>query len=1411
MTDPKLQNLPSISGGASKPHVPREADDTLRSGSTARVIELLCEGPIAGFAGDPKECIFLEDTPVRSAGISTGLWTGTGSLTGPSGTVQGSIDVADFPDVIAHVAVGDTLEIAQERYTIIGLVAGTGSYGFINISPWYSGPTLPSFTYKVTHGSYDNFKDFAFSFNPGTPDQQALANFDTTDNYVQVNAPLLMRYPDYAHRDPNSQVQPETPKPVVRQIDNVEVDKINVVIQISELWVRNDKNDVSQTRVDFTIETRTDATNWATVATLSVTGKCRSPVQKSALITLPAVPSNGPTYRQIRVTKTWGFDSGRMDHIAVYDVAYAGGDCTFAGYVEKVDVRQTYPNTAIVGFTVDAEQFSSIPSRKYLMNLLKVSLPTGYAPRTPRGFIGTPVTQATYPAVWDGTFNNFGWSDNPVWCLRDLLLSKRYGLGRYLDATHLDDYALYQAAKYCDELVPDGRGGTEPRFTLNCIITSKDQALTVVRSILSVLRGMGMWNGSRFTVTQDSQSLGISMQYSPANVEDGMFHYTGSSLNQRHTAAVVAWVDPAQQYKTDYEYVEDPEGIARYGVKKLELTAFGCTSRGQARRAGKWALLSELYEREQVSFTVGLDSMLVMPGDVVQITDPNRLASPTNAGDESDRLGGRLLSATAIVLKLDSPVTLLAGETYKLSVLLPDGTVAEQQCYVRNTGPTAGGTGDEVQVLAPFAQTPAAGAIWMLYRETLKPFLARVMSVGAADGGKYTITAQQYYPDKYAAVDSDANFDPAPTTNLPDPGFCPPPTNLRATEVVYTTSTGLTFADIEVAWDVPATGIISNYEVSYKGGKVGSWTKLPRVSWPLLDIEQVEPADYEIQVVAYNFAGKASAPVFVTTTATGKTTPPADPISFLATGQVMQISLRWTYAAEPDIKLVELWAATVNDRAQAIKLTELAYPQDTYMHLGLGLNVHMYYWLRAKDTSGNFSDWVTADAVTSHDPSEFQKLLQDSVNRSMLIKDLLTDVDNPALALLDLSHRVSWMSGMLRDLKTKSDAVIEVDPEHGTIRLKTMAKVDQLAAAVRMEISSRVEGDTAISQMITDIGSTSDDLAAAIHEEAITRANAVSALADKIDTVSATSGNLSATVQQLMHTEVNKVDNSVKAVYELKVQTLVNNQKVVAGFGLVSDGVANEFTVMANKFFVVDPSSESVTPMFMVDNSSGSPRMVMNGSLITIGNISASGITAGTLSADIEISTGSIKSNNYVAGSAGWKIDATGAEFSNALFRGTVEASNLKIGTGGISLKCEGYDIPATAFGQVLQVSSVNANLSSTPLTGTSVTFGGPQSGVPMERRLRTGTVSFLLAGNGVVDHHMTLVYRVGAGAWTFLHHTIEPQNGYGSAAIQYKVDMWVGSTTTLQFALSTCDESLNDYGEPGLSEAALTVTAFNL
>lgn len=1323
------KSLVHVAGaGGGKPKVPRDADDTLRSGASTRVTELLCEGPIEGFATtDPRGAIYLNDTPVMSS----------------DGTV--------------------------------------------------------------------NFKDFTYSFRAGEPNQQPLEGFDTTDVYVPVAAPLWARVRPAEHGTPGSL------KPVTRQVDNIEVTHLVIVITISELWARYGGEGASQSLAHFTIETRTDATGWAQVGAINIGGKSRGPFQRSARIELPAVPTSGPTYRQVRVTKIMGGDSG------VYGNDQNGGDAMWDGYTEQISTKMVYPNTAVLGFRIDAEQFSSIPSRKYLLNMLKVALPTGYVPRTASNVVGPPVTDAVYPGFWDGSFTGYGWTDNPAYCLRDLLLSKRYGLGEYLTANQIDDAALYQIGRYCDELVPNGLGGFEPRFTLNCVINNRDEALDVVRSLLSVFRGMGLWDGTKFTIVQDRPGEGVTMQYTPANVEDGTFNYQGSSSKHRHTVAVVAWVNPEKTYQTDYEYVEDSAAILRYGVKKLELTAFGCTSRAQAQRVGRWALYSELYETEIVTFTVGLDSMLVRPGDVIQIMDPGRLASPMNAGDESDRMGGRLIGAAAGQVTLDAAVTLLAGETYNLSVILPDGSVEERQCYVSGTALLTGGTGDTLSTLSPFSATPNPGAIWLVYRETLQPFIARVLSVTATDGHKFTITAHKHYPDKYAMVENGLAITQPVNTNLPDPGYCPPPSNVTAQEVVYTTSTGITLADIEVSWTPPASGLIVGYEVAYRGVTASDWTRLPRTALPTADIQNVQPGEYEVQVSSVNYAGTLSVPVFVTTTSTGKVTPPGDLVSFVATGQVMQIGLRWTYPPEKDLKLVELWAATVNDRNLAIKLTELAFPQDTYTHLGLGLNVHMYYWMRVKDTSGNYSGWVTADAVTVKDPSVYQQLLQDEVNRSMLIKDLLSDVDNPALAILDLTHRVSWMSDMLRDLKTKSDAVIEVDPANGTIRLKTMSKLDNLATAIRVEMSSRIEGDAAVSRMVTQMGSTSGDLAAAIESEAETRANAYAALAKQINTVSAASAKLSATVQHIMRTEVDNVTGKVNAVYEVKVQTLSDGKKVISGFGLKSDGIGSEFTVLSDRFYIVAPGSTTLVPMFGIDNSGGTPKVVVNGNLITVGTISASGITAGTLSADIAISTGSIKSNNYVAGSAGWKIDAAGAEFSNALFRGSIEASNLKIGAGGISLKSNGVDINATAFGQVVcqdvsgsrVIADAHHTLSAPngPLTGAKVTFYGPGHGntPPIPNRVRTGNVLFSAHATAVMDHYVALLYRTDGGPWLSLHYTQEPNNGYGAVGIQYSITLSISSMTTVQFALCPTDAALNITSERAIIDGSLTVTAYNL
>lgn len=1138
-------------GGAHKPII---ADETYRSGATARVTELLCEGPIEGFAtpAQPERSIFLEGTPVMN----------------PDGT--------------------------------------------------------------------KNFDQFSYSARLGTADQDPLEGFNTTESYTAVGAQLTYR----TYANPTA-----TPVPVIRQIDNVEVSHAIIVIDVAEMYWTNNKNDVKEQHWVVTIETRTDATGWGLVGSFDRKDKITQSAQFATRIELPPAPTSGASYRQIRLTKTTGFDSGIID-----GSRRTGGDIYWNGYSEQITTSMRYPNTAVVGFRVNAEQFSSIPSRKYLMKLLKVQVPDGY-----------DANGRTYPAVWNGSFSTLAvWSDNPAWCLRDLLLNKRYGLGEFLNDTMIDDYALYQIGKYCDEQVPDGRGGFEPRFRLNCIIHERDQALDVVRNIISVFRGMGLWDGTRFTVNQDRPGPTV-MQYSPANVVDGLFNYQGSSAKHRHTVAVVAWANPDQMYKTDYEYVEDAAAMLRYGVKKVDLTAFGCTSKSQAQRVGRWALYSELYETEIVSFSVGLDSMLVRPGDVIQVTDPTRLASPTNVGDESDRMGGRVLAASSSSVTLDSSVTLLGGETYRLSVLLPDGSLEERQCYVQGTSIVAGGSGNVVELLSSLPMNPAPGAIWLIYRETLVPFIAKVLSVNSAENGTYTITAHKHYPNKYAMVEQGLQIDQPTNTNLPDPGYCPPPVNVTATEVAYTTSTGQALANILVSWQAPATGLISGYDVAYRGGQQANWIRLPRIAGYTVDIEMVEPGDYDIQVMAINFAGKASVPVYVTTTAQGKTAPPADLVSFTATGAVMHIQLRWAFAPEPDIKLVELWASTSPNQNDAIKLTELAFPQDTYTHMGLGLNVHMHYWMRVKDTSGHFSGWTSADAVTSSDPTEYVNLMQDAVNRSMLVRDLLQDIDNPALALLDLSGRVSWMSDMLRDLKTKSDAVIEVDPDNGAIRLKTMAKVDSLAAAVRQEIQSRVDGDLVLSQIVTDIGSDNDYVSAAIHEESVARVKGQKALASQLTTLGVKTDKLSAAVTILSEAGIDAGTGQARAVYEVKVQTLSNGNKVIAGFGLASEPTGSEFVVMADKFHVVAPGSTTARQLFSIDSSGGTPVAVINGDFVTLGTISAGAL----VSADMTVKSGGfIESDNYDA-THGWHLSDTEAILNNCTVRGTLAGAT---GTFGGSL-----------------------------------------------------------------------------------------------------------------------------------------------
>lgn len=922
-----------------------------------------------------------------------------------------------------------------------------------------------------------NFDKFDYTLLTGSVDQRGRSDFEFVESYAPIAQPVKKDFP------------------VVHQIDNPEVDAVVILIAFDALLTQ-DGQDLKGGKVEFMVEMRNSSSGWSKVSEETIDGKSRSRFQRAYLLNLPTAASSGPTYRQIRVSRITP-DSTEANVINKF---YLEGITYRTGTVMR------YPYTSLVQFKIDAEQFPNIPTRKYLLKLLKVQVPSNYNPAT-----------RAYTGAWDGSFGAAQWTDNPAWCLYDLLTSKRYGLGAFLPASQIDRWAFYQIARYCDQLVPTGRklengdAEMEPRFTLNCVIQTRDQALKVLSDLVTVFRGMFYWSGNMFTVTQDSPASPV-MQYSPANVADGLFTYQGSSVRNRHTVAVVAWANPENTYKTDYEYVEDTDGISRYGIRKLELTAFGCTSRGQARRVGKWALYTELYETETVNFSVSLDSAMVRPGDIISVTDPTRLATPTAAGDESDRMGGRLKAATVGQLTLDSPVTLKAGESYTLSVLMPDGTLADRTVWLAGRTLGQAGTGDTL-LCSPLPVAPQVNSLWMLSRTNLKPQLFRVVGVACKDTLDYEITAVAHNPSKYAAIDLAEPLESSSSSNLDNPAISSPVRNLLAVETVVVTSTGIPRARLDITWQAPEKGYAKYYVVQYRRQN-DNWILVQRGADMWATVKDIEPGVYEVQVIAVNMAGVHSVPATVFTTAVGKTAKPPLPANVVATGGVQQINLAWTYpVGEEDIACVEIYAGTSSDQTQAQHIVDVPFPQAQFANIGLALDTHIYYWIRCRDTSGNVSDgWATADAATVRDPDTILEHIRAQVSRSQLVQDLLRDIDLPAITLLDLSVRVDWMNDLLRDLKTKTDAVIEVDPADGRIRMKATKVLDQLAAAVVSEANTRIDGQTVVAEQIDQVVAANAGNAAAIEAERQARVDAVSAQATSTEMLGARMTNAEAAI-----------------------------------------------------------------------------------------------------------------------------------------------------------------------------------------------------------------------------------------------------------------------------------------------------------
>lgn len=697
--------------------------------------------------------------------------------------------------------------------------------------------------------------------------------------------------------------------PITRTILNTAADAVKIVVTVPALSrTDRDTGNTEGTTVSVRVQVQPSGGSWMpTDGDIIITGKTQSQYQRQKTIRL-ANFGPGP----------WGIRLIRMTDDS--DSTYLQNKTYWAGYTEIVEEKLFYPWSVMVGMSIDAEKFSSVPSRAYVIKGLKVRIPSNY----------NPVTRV-YTGAWDGTFKaEKAWTDNPAWCLYDLLTAKRYGLGRYV-GTGVDKWALYQIGRYCDELVPDGFGGTEPRFTCNVALTSRTEAYKVVQDMASIFQGMVFWAAGAITATQDAPADPVAL-YTPANVIDGAFTYSGSSAKARHTAALVTWNDPADLHRQKVEYVEDAAGIARYGLIVTELAAIGCTSRGQAHRVGKWLLYSERMQSETVSFKAGLDTLYCRPGQVIKVADPARAGL---------RLGGRVMSATTTAVTLDAPVTLAAGQNYTLSTMRADLSV------MSSTVTTAAGTVSSVTVSPALPEAPAAGAIWVLASASVEAQLFRVLTVTEGEPGVFEVTALAHEPSKYAAVENGVRLQTRSISALrtrPEP-----PTNLVVSEALYARGAVLA-TRLDVSWTQPEG----------TNAAVVSWRRSDGASSPEvqtyeagLEIDAAQEGQvYVITVYALNPLGIRSVePVTLTHTVVGKLAKPSGVSGFVVARTGDQLAFAWRPIADLDAELYEIRQGATWDTA--VIVGSAPHPTNA---LTITSPRGGTYLLKARDTSGGYSD-----------------------------------------------------------------------------------------------------------------------------------------------------------------------------------------------------------------------------------------------------------------------------------------------------------------------------------------------------------------------------------------------------------------------------------------------------------------------
>ncbi|EPL9735182.1 host specificity protein J [Citrobacter freundii] len=861
-------------------------------------------------------------------------------------------------------------------------------------------------------GSY-NFNNVKYEFRSGTQDQDYIQGFPGIENELQVSYELKQAVP------------------YVRAVSNTQLSALRIRLGWPTLLLQKNNGDKVGTRVEYAIDLSIDGGPYETVVNGAVDDKTTSLYERSHRVNLPKA-STGWQLRVRRITP----DSTSVNIVDTMRVV---------AVTEIIDAKLRYVNTALLYVEFDAKQFpNGIPQ--------VVCNPKGRIIRVPDTY--DPETR-TYSGTWEGVFK-WAWTDNPAWIYYDIILNERFGLGQRIDATQIDKWELYRIAQYCDQLVPDGKGGsgTEPRFRCNVYIQDRNDAWTVLRDLAGIFRGMTYWGDNKMYILAD-MPRDVWHIYNHASVVEGKFTFADPSETTRNTAALVNWSDPANHYKDTPEPVYDNDLAMRFDYRQLEMTAIGCTRQSEANRRGRWALLTNGIG-EVVTFSTGMDVPPV--GEVIGVA-ANELAGRT--------IGGRVSAVNGRNITLDRAADVKAGN--RLFLNLPSGIAQARTVQAVN--------GNTVTVTTSYSETPEAECNWGGDSDDLFIALFRVTGTRDNNDGTFEVTGTTYNPDIYSAVDTGARLDERPISVIP-PGVQAPPGNI-VVDSYSTVNQNIAVTTMRIAWDA-VQGAVA-YEAEWRRDS-GNWISVPRTSSLGFEVQGIYSGRYLVRVRAVNASDVSS--VWATSAEvnlTGKVGNPPKPVGFATTPINWGIRLNWGFPANTgDTLKTEIQYTANSDFSNPLLLSDVPYPSAEYTQLGLKAGQEFWYRAQLVDRTGNESGWT--DWVRGESNANADDYLGDIADDFLTSADgdrLTGDIDTNLEAALQnalanhatVEHQWAQYGEVRADILVVKTTIAQVDKAMAEMSTQVQAQFNDVTAALEDKLTAVVDatGASAIYTLKTGV------------------------------------------------------------------------------------------------------------------------------------------------------------------------------------------------------------------------------------------------------------------------------------------------------------------------------------------------------